>query len=49
MAEAGFLPGVVFYLSLWYKRKDQAFRIAIFVSGAILACASDGILVIIIY
>ncbi len=49
MAEAGFLPGVVFYLSLWYIRKDQAFRIGIFTSSGILACAFDGILVSITY
>jgi hypothetical protein len=45
MAEAGVLSGVFFYLSLWYIRKDQAFRIGIFISGAVLAYIVDGILV----
>jgi hypothetical protein len=45
MPEAGFVPGVIFYLSLWYIRKDQAFRMGIFISGAVLASAFDGILV----
>jgi hypothetical protein len=45
MAEAGFVPGVIFYLSLWYIRKDQAFRIGIFMLGPVLAGAFDGILV----
>ncbi len=45
MAEAGFVPGVISYLSLWYIRKDQAFRMGIFMSGPLLAGAFDGILV----
>jgi hypothetical protein len=45
MAEAGFVPGVIFYLSLWYIRKDQAFRMGIFMPGPLLAGAFDGILV----
>ena len=45
MVQAGVVPGVIFYLSLWYIRKDQPFRMGIFVSGAALACAVDGILV----
>jgi len=49
MAEAGFFPGVIFYFSLWYIRKDQAFRMAIFLSGAILAGAFGGILLSIAY
>ena len=43
-AEAGFFPGVIFYLTLWYIRRDQAFRMAMFFSGAMLAGAFGGIL-----
>lgn len=35
--EAAFGPGVPFYLSLFYKREDLAFRIALFISAAPLA------------
>ena len=35
--EAGLFPGVVYYLSCWYKRKEQHFRISIFFSAASLA------------
>ena len=45
MADAGVLSGVYFYLSLWYIRKGQAFRIGIFMSGAVLAYIFDEILV----
>lgn len=45
MSQAGIVPGIYYYLSLWYIRKDQAFRIGIFISGAALAAASDPILV----
>ena len=48
MAQSGLVPGIIFYLSLWYIRKDQAFRIGIFMSGVLLAGAFDGILVNII-
>ncbi len=49
MTEAGFFPGVIFYLTLWYTRKDQAFRMAIFFLGAILAGAFGGIMLSIAY
>jgi hypothetical protein len=48
MAEAGAVSSIYFYLSLWYTRKDQAFRMGIFISGDALAGAFDGILVNII-
>lgn len=35
--EAAFGPGVPFYLSLFYKREELAFRIALFISAAPLA------------
>lgn len=43
-AEAGLFPGIIFYLTLWYIRKDQAFRIALFFSAGILAGAFAGLL-----
>jgi len=45
IAESGFAPGVVFYLSMWYKRNEQHYRIALFVSAATLAGAFGGLFV----
>src|SRR5215813_8929829 len=44
MMEAGYFPGVAYYLSMWYRRSEHAFRIAIFFSMATLAGAFGGIL-----
>ena len=44
VAESGLFPGVVFYLSMWYKREEQHFRISLFFSAASLAGAFGGIL-----
>ncbi|RJE20721.1 Mfs transporter [Aspergillus sclerotialis] len=44
VAESGLFPGVVFYLSMWYKRNEQHYRIALFFSAASLAGAFGGIL-----
>ncbi|KAF8893538.1 major facilitator superfamily domain-containing protein [Infundibulicybe gibba] len=44
LAEAGLFPGVTFYLSLWYRRRDVAGRIAIFFSAATIAGAFGGLL-----
>jgi MFS family permease len=44
MMESGYFPGVVFYLSVWYKRSEHALRIAIFFSMATAAGAFGGIL-----
>jgi MFS family permease len=44
MTESGLFPGVVFYLSMWYKRKERQYRIALFFSAASLAGAFGGIL-----
>jgi MFS family permease len=44
LAEAAYFPGVAFYLTLWYKRTEHAFRIAVFFSMATLAGAFGGIL-----
>jgi MFS family permease len=43
LMEAGYFPGVAFYLSMWYKRSEHAFRIAIFFSMATVAGAFGGI------
>lgn len=40
----GLFPGVVFYLSMWYKRTETHFRISLFFSAASLAGAFGGIL-----
>jgi hypothetical protein len=49
MAQAGFFPGIIYYLSLWYNRQDQALRMGVFFSGAILAGAFGGILLSVTY
>ncbi|CAF4040257.1 unnamed protein product [Rotaria sp. Silwood1] len=45
MTEAGFFPGIVIYLSFWYRKQEQIFRIAIFFSAAALAGGIGSILV----
>ena len=42
--ESGLFPGVVFYLSMWYRRNEQQYRVALFFSAASLAGAFGGIL-----
>jgi ACS family tartrate transporter-like MFS transporter len=37
VAEAGFFPGVILYLTYWYPAKERARIIALFASGAVLA------------
>ncbi|ORY19442.1 MFS nicotinic acid transporter-like protein Tna1 [Clohesyomyces aquaticus] len=44
VAESGLFPGVVFYLSMWYKRQERQYRISLFFSAASLAGAFGGIL-----
>jgi len=44
VTESGLFPGVVYYLSLWYKRGERTYRIALFFSAASLAGAFGGIL-----
>lgn len=44
MAESGLFPGVVYYLSMWYKRDERQYRISLFFSCASLAGAFGGIL-----
>ena len=44
LAESGLLPGVAYYISLWYPRAERAKRYAIFISAATLAGAFSGLL-----
>ncbi|MBE3049092.1 MFS transporter [Candidatus Bathyarchaeota archaeon] len=44
VTEAGLFPGVVYYFSMWYKRRERQYRISLFFSGAALAGAFGGIL-----
>ncbi|KAI0001903.1 MFS general substrate transporter [Russula vinacea] len=44
VAEAGLYPGIVFYLSCWYKRSELGSRIAVFFSAATIAGAFSGLL-----
>lgn len=44
LTEAGLFPGITFYLSLWYRRRDTAQRLAIFFSAATIAGAFGGLL-----
>jgi MFS family permease len=41
ITEAGLFPGVIFYLSLWYTRDQQASRVAFFFSCSTLAGVSN--------
>jgi hypothetical protein len=42
MAEAGLVPGVVYYLSLWYKPGELGFRNVLFFSSGTAAGALGG-------
>jgi MFS family permease len=44
VTESGLFPGVCFYFSMWYKRRERQYRIALFFSAASLAGAFGGIL-----
>ncbi|TLD11714.1 hypothetical protein PspLS_11790 [Pyricularia sp. CBS 133598] len=44
VTESGLFPGVVYYFSMWYQRRERQYRIALFFSGAALAGAFGGIL-----
>ncbi|EIE80286.1 hypothetical protein RO3G_04991 [Rhizopus delemar RA 99-880] len=44
ITEAGLFPGIIFYLSLWYTRGEQATRVALFFSCSTLAGAFGGVL-----
>lgn len=36
--------GIVYYLSMWYKRNERQYRVALFFSAASLAGAFGGVL-----
>ncbi|KAI9140708.1 major facilitator superfamily domain-containing protein [Paraphysoderma sedebokerense] len=42
--EAGFFPGIVFYLTFWYRPEEQSFRIAMFYIASTLSGVVGGIL-----
>jgi len=44
VTESGLFPGVVYYLSMWYKRSETHYRVALFFSAASFAGAFGGIL-----
>lgn len=44
VAEAGLYPGIVFYISCWYKRSELGTRIAAFFTSATIAGAFSGLL-----
>lgn len=44
VTESGLFPGVVYYLSMWYKRNERQYRVSLFFSCASLAGAFGGIL-----
>ena len=44
LAEGGLFPGVTWYITLWYRRHECGFRMAIFFSAATLAGAFGGLL-----
>ncbi|CCL99558.1 uncharacterized protein FIBRA_01576 [Fibroporia radiculosa] len=46
LAEAGLYPGIVYYLSCWYKRSELGTRVAIFFTSATIAGAFSGFLAV---
>ena len=42
--EAGLFPGIIYYMSLWYRRKEQALRLGFFWSFSALAGAFGGLI-----
>ncbi|KAL3459729.1 pantothenate transporter [Aspergillus heterothallicus] len=42
--QSGFFSGVVFYMTLFYKRNEMAFRIAVFYASATIASAFTGLI-----
>ncbi|ORY70451.1 major facilitator superfamily domain-containing protein [Pseudomassariella vexata] len=44
VTESGLFPGVVYYFSMWYKRKERQYRVSLFFSAASLAGVFGGIL-----
>lgn len=44
LAEGGLFPGITFYLTMWYRRHECGYRMAIFFSAATAAGAFGGLL-----
>ncbi|KAL2148456.1 hypothetical protein VTH82DRAFT_2376 [Thermothelomyces myriococcoides] len=44
VTESGLFPGVVYYFSMWYQRRERQFRISLFFGCAALAGSFGGIL-----
>ncbi|KAK3325105.1 major facilitator superfamily domain-containing protein [Apodospora peruviana] len=44
VTESGLFPGVVYYFSMWYKRRERQYRISLFFGAAALAGSFGGIL-----
>ncbi|KAI7866807.1 major facilitator superfamily domain-containing protein [Spinellus fusiger] len=44
ITESGLTPGIIFYLTLWYRRREQAARMAFFFSASTVAGAFGGVL-----
>lgn len=44
MAESGFYPGVIFYLTTFYKRSELAGRLSVFYAASIIAGAFTGLI-----
>jgi MFS family permease len=42
--EAGLFPGIIYYTSLWYRRREQAIRLGFFWSFSALAGAFGGLI-----
>ncbi|KAF9258694.1 MFS general substrate transporter [Marasmius fiardii PR-910] len=42
--EAGMLPGIAYYLSRWYRRRELAFRLSVYITMSSLAGAFGGLL-----
>ncbi|KAF5374740.1 hypothetical protein D9758_000400 [Tetrapyrgos nigripes] len=49
LTEAGMYPGIVFYISSWYKRDEMGSKIAYFFSSATVAGAFSGLLAVAIH
>ena len=45
VTESGLFPGVMFYFSMWYKRNEQHYRIALFFAAVLVSGAFGGLFV----
>ncbi|CAG8563161.1 12358_t:CDS:2 [Gigaspora margarita] len=44
MFESGLFPGIIFYITKWYKRKEQSYRISLVISALAISGAFGGLL-----